>query len=65
MDVLLGNGGSLVTSPPAVQRIYPEVSFKCSGSIQSWVFGGQWEGEQWDGSIYWPVHRVTDMEAWQ
>ena len=35
----------------AVQRIYPEVSFTCSGNIQSWVFGGQWEGEQWGGSI--------------
>ena len=44
MDDVLGNEGTLVISFPNNQAILPEVNFTCSGSILSWIFGAQWEG---------------------
>ena len=54
MDRLLGNIGG--RSPgDNFQGIYPEVGFTCSGSIQSWVFGGQWVGQ----------NRFTELQIWR
>ena len=44
MDRLLGNIGDRELGIN-LQGIFPEVGFTCNGSIQSWVFGGQWVGE--------------------
>ena len=45
MDRLLGNLGT-VAFAINYQGIFPEVGFTCNGSIQSWVFGAQWEGNE-------------------
>ena len=42
MDDILGNEGTVFASfPNNHQAIFPEVTFTCSGSIHSWVFGAQ------------------------
>ena len=40
MDELLGNIASRTTGGN-VQWIFPDVSFTCSGSVKSWVFGAE------------------------
>ena len=49
MDDILGNEGILGFNVRDAQRIFPEVTFTCNGSILSWVFGANWEGH--NGSI--------------
>ena len=44
MDELMGNIGGRTTGDN-YQGIFPEVGFTCNGSIKSWVFGGQWVGQ--------------------
>ena len=56
MDDILGNEGDLILSLPDAQAIFPEVSFTCSGSIQSWVFGAQWEGN---------TNSYTELQIWR
>ncbi|CAI8024215.1 hypothetical protein GBAR_LOCUS14080, partial [Geodia barretti] len=55
MDRLLGNIGTQAVASN-FQLIYPEVSFTCNGSIQSWVFGAQWEGGE---SFF------TELQLWR
>ena len=55
MDRLLGNIGTQAVAND-FQVIYPEVGFTCSGSIQSWVFGAQWEGGE---SFF------TELQIWR
>ena len=54
MDDILGNDGSLMLDYDYT-AIFPEVSFTSSGSIRSWIFGGQWEGNS--GSF-------TELQIW-
>ena len=56
MDDILGNEGTLFASFPNNQAIFPEVNFTCSGSIQSWVFGAQWEGN---------TDSYTELQIWR
>ena len=56
MERLLGNIGSRHPGGH-YQGIFPEVGFTCSGSIQSWVFGGQWVG--------WPDRQFTELQIWR
>ena len=56
MDGLLGNIGDRFRGGN-FQGIFPEVGFTCNGSIQSWVFGGQWVGRQ-DGQF-------TEFQIWR
>ncbi|CAI8024639.1 hypothetical protein GBAR_LOCUS14308, partial [Geodia barretti] len=55
MDRLLGNIGTQGVASN-FQVILPEVSFTCSGSIQSWVFGAQWIGQN---SFF------TELQIWR
>ena len=58
MDRLLGNIGNRVPGGHYQgQGVFPEVGFTCNGSIQSWVFGGQWVGRQ-DGQF-------TELQIWR
>ena len=43
MDRLLKNDGAVGTSNINRQCIYPGINFTCDGTIQSWVYGAQWE----------------------
>ena len=54
MDWLLNNTGRRELGN-SLQGIFPEVGFTCSGSIQSWVFGGQWVG--WNS--------FTELQIWK
>ena len=54
MDKLLGYIGSRHPGSN-FQVIYPEVGFTCRGSIQSWVFGGQWVGQ----------NSFTELQIWR
>ena len=56
MDNILGNEGRLLIVPADAQVIFPEVTFTCSGSIQSWVFGAQWEGN---------TDSYTELQIWR
>ena len=56
MDHLLGNEGSIVPTFDAIQAIFPQVNFTCSGSILSWVFGAQWEGN---------TDSFTELQIWR
>ena len=55
MDELLGNIGERTPGNNS-QGIFPEVSFTCSGRIKSWVFGGQWVGQN---SFF------TELQIWR
>ena len=55
MDDILSNDGSL-TLDYDYTAIFPEVSFTSSGSIRSWIFGGQWLGNS--GSF-------TELQIWR
>ena len=56
MDRLLGNIGTQVFAIINLQVIYPEVGFACNGSIQSWVFGAQWVGQN---------SSFTELQIWR
>ena len=56
MDDILDNEGDLFPGFPNNQAIFPEVNFTCSGSIQSWVFGAQWEGN---------TVSYTELQIWR
>ena len=56
MDDLLGNEGSIVPTFDAIQAIFPQVNFTCSGSILSWVFGALWEGN---------TDSFTELQIWR
>ena len=56
MDDILDNEGTLVISFPNNQAIFPEVNFTCRGSILSWVFGAQWEGN---------TDSYTELQIWR
>ena len=56
MDYLLGNEGNVLRSSDAIQAIYPQVNFTCSGSILSWVFGAWWEGN---------TDSFTELQIWR
>ena len=71
MDRLLGNIGGRFPSGH-YQGIYPGVGFTCNGSVQSWMFGGQWVGHNsfpefqiWrptgDDGVYTKVGNTTMM----
>ena len=45
MDALLGNIRDTIDGSN-FQGIFPEVSFTCNGSIQRWVLGARWEGNE-------------------
>ena len=56
MDDLLGNEGRTDITFDAIQAIYPQVNFTCSGSILSWVFGADWEGN---------TDSFTELQIWR
>ena len=56
MDDLLENEGSIFFTFDSIQAIYPQVKFTCSGSILSWVFGAQWEGN---------TDSFTELQIWR
>ena len=55
-DDLLGNEGTVVAARESTQGIFPQVNFTCSGSILSWVFGAQWEGN---------TDSFTELQIWR
>ncbi|CAI8055764.1 hypothetical protein GBAR_LOCUS30409 [Geodia barretti] len=55
MDRLLGNIGTRRVADN-FQVIFPEVGFTCNGSIQSWVFGAEWVGQN---SFF------TELQIWR
>ena len=55
MDELLGNIGIRIREGGNYQGIFPDVSFICSGSIKSWVFGAEWGG----GNLF------PDLQIWR
>ena len=72
MDELLGNIGSRIREGGNYQGIFPDVSFTCSGSIKSWVFGAEFGGgnlfpelQIWrptgDDGVYTKVGNITVM----
>ena len=56
MDDILTDEEILVISFPDAQVIFPKVNFTCSGSIQSWVFGAQWDGR---------TDSYTELQIWR
>ena len=56
MDDILGNEGTLAVGFSNNQVIFPEVNFTRNGSIQSWVFGAQWEGN---------TDSYTELQIWR
>ena len=55
MDELLWNTGNRVDDEYVYQAIFPEVGFTCSGSIDAWVFGAEWRGQD----------RFPELQIWR
>ena len=43
MNKVLNN--YVVNAPSDSQAIIPEIYFTCNGTIRTWIFGGQWNGQ--------------------
>ena len=56
MNELLDTTGNIVVDLSNHQGIFPEVGFSCSGSIQTWVFGAEWLGNE---------HQFTELQIWR
>ena len=55
IDAVL-NYGDITRFGRNVQAIIPSTNFICDGSIQSWVFGGQWGGS---------TDSFTELQIWR
>ena len=58
IDAVLGNYGTLFISFQdfSTQVIVPDTTFTCNGSILSWTFGAQWEGNS---------ETFTELQIWR
>ena len=60
MSAVLGDYGTDQLSwqfgAVSLQVVVPEINFTCSGSILSWVFGAQWEGD---------TDSYTELQIWR
>ena len=53
MNKVLSN--CIVNAPNNRQAIIPEINFTCSGTIRTWIIGGQWRNGQ----------NNTDLQIWR
>ena len=56
IDAVLDNYGAKTVFTSNTQVIVPSISFTCSGSILSWTFGGQWQGN---------TDSFTELQIWR
>ena len=55
MGAVLGNVDSSFEDK-SEQGVYPEINFTCAGSILSWTFGANWEGN---------TPALTELQIWR
>lgn len=58
IEHLLGIMGSVSSTNDNRQIVFPEVSFTCTGTIKSWIFGGGWV----DGAR---VDSLPELQIWR